>query len=212
MLAVLVASCGGLPEYASPQVRFAEGHVTEGFIRYRPLTRSDFQAKTPPPRMEAHALKVNAHTALVMQLRDGSRIIIEEKAKSGSKRFLVHAEDVSFEALMIPAGSWWNPAVPRDLYTYILQHEQVHFALMEIKVRELNRIIKEQRGQFVVYTGDPDGAKQRMFKIIDEMLNRANEEMLREHTAFDEETSGRVDPSRQDRWFADVTTRLAGLR
>jgi len=205
-------SCSPLPHYALPQTRMADKRVTGEVIKYRTLTIADFRSFLPPDQIEEHYHKINAHTAVILQLRAGAKIVIERlPATSLGLSYRVYGTDLAFDAVMVPGRSWWNPDVSRKLTGYVLQHEQIHFALMEITARKLNKQLAREKEAFDVFTNDPGEAKKQIVSRVDKMLAQANEQTLRDHTAFDEDTSGIIDRKAQNRWYARVTDQLAQL-
>lgn len=213
-LVTTLSGCTDIPGYARPQISSAEEYVTENYIRYRVLSRADFQASEPPQKPGGQHYRLNAHTALRMQLDESSRIVVHERGGEGTHKgkYLVQALDVRFEALMIPSKSWWNPVVPQSRFSYVLQHEQIHFALMELKVRELNQVLERDRTDFTVETTDPESVKQKMKERISELMRQANDELLEEHTAFDKATSARFDHMVQNWWYKRISERLSRTR
>jgi len=207
-----VSGCSPLPHYAMPQTRMSDARVSGNVIYYRKLSTEDFRAYLPPAHIEQHYKKINAHTALVLRLRDGAKIVIGRlPATSLGINYRVYGTDLGFDVVMVPERSWWNPEVPKKLTGYVLQHEQIHFALMEIAARKLNRKLAQEMDSFNILTNAPGEAKEQITDRIDQMLAQANAEALRAHTAFDEETSGRIDRKAQNRWYAKVTGQLAHL-
>jgi len=212
LLVFALPGCSPLPHYALPQTRKSDKRVTGEVINYRRLTIDDFQSYLPPEHIEAHYHKINAHTAVILQLREGAKIVIERlPATSLGLNYRVYGTDLAFDAVMVPERSWWNPDVPKKLTGYVLQHEQIHFALMEITARQLNRKLAREREAFDILTNNTGEAKQQIAGRIDRMLAQANEQTLRDHTAFDEDTSGIIDRKAQNRWYAKVTDQLAQL-
>lgn len=212
--ALTIISCSrGTPQFVPPKVAVVDERATETCIRYRQLSRADFRSPVPPEESRLHGMKINAHTGLVLQLVDGARIIIEEQPArvAGRKSYRVHAKDIRFEALMVPERSWWNPAIPDKQKGYVLQHEQIHFAIMELWARELNEEIGRLAGSFDVVTTSPDSAKKEMQNKIDNLLAWANRQSLAEHADFDSQTSGKFNPAAQKVWLKKLTERIAKL-
>ena len=60
-----------------------------------------------------------------------------DDARLGRVRARVH--NLAFTAFMDRDCSWWNPQYTGLPHEYILEHEQIHFALFEIAARRLNQ-------------------------------------------------------------------------
>jgi hypothetical protein len=200
------AACSGLPEYAEPQfaVMEAERYAATDVIAYRQLTRADFRASAPPPQVAAHASEFGAFTcANVVPVEKGVFFEVTPDPRGGPPRVRVqHAE---FRAEMDRACSWWNPDPEAPLpAAYVLEHEQIHFALTELHARKLSDRIRGL--EFDVEAG---AGQQAVQAVLETHLQRAGDELVEENTRFDRDTSGRYEPARQARWRADVEARLA---
>jgi hypothetical protein len=88
---------------------------------------------------------------------------------------------------------------------YVLEHEQIHFALTEIQARRLVAAMREVR----LRTDAPDSAGSELERRYHALLEAAMAELLRASTEFDEDTSGSYQPKRQARWRARVESELA---
>jgi hypothetical protein len=203
--AVLTA-CSGLPDYAEPKfaVMEAEQYSATDVIPYRELTRADFGAAAPPPQVAEHASEFGAFTcANIVPVDQGVFFEVTPDPGGGPQRVRVqHAE---FRAEMDRACSWWNPDPQAPLpAAYVLEHEQIHFALTELHARKLSARI--QGLEFEVEAGGGQAAIQT---ALETYMQRAGDELIAENTRFDRDTSGRYEPARQARWRADVEARLA---
>ena len=109
---------------------------------------------------------------------------------------------------MIPSCSWWNPQIPEEKKAYALQHEQIHFALTEIAARRLTQEAREVASSLLVIQSTLKGARDEISVTIRAMVQAAMDESLREHTAFDEDTSLFFDPKKQRLWLETVEEQL----
>ena len=172
-------------------------------IRYRALTRADYRAAEPPAHVAAHARSFGAFTCANVVPEGMTRVLFEPTGAPGT--YLARLEKTAFHAEMDRGCSWWNPqgvAIPAD---YVLQHEQIHFALTEIQARHLTAKLRELR----LRTDSPPSATSELQGRYNEALEDATAELLRTSTAFDEDTSGRYEPGRQARWLERVEAELA---
>ncbi len=100
--------------------------------------------------------------------------------------------------------SWWNAeqtVIPAD---YVLQHEQIHFALTEIHARKINEEITKLRMRASSREHAPSVARAHVQLI----LEAAARELLAESRRFDEQSSTRMDKEAQARWQLAVEARL----
>jgi hypothetical protein len=201
-----LAACSGLPDYAKPQVAVmeAERYSSTDVIPYREITRADFRGTVPPPQVAEHASEFGAFTcANIVPVDEGVFFEVTPDPKGGRQRVRVqHAE---FRAEMDRACSWWNPNPQSPLpEAYVLEHEQIHFALTEIHARKLSVSIRDLEFEI-----DAGGGQAEVQAAIERYMQRAGDALIEENTRFDHDTSGRYEPGRQARWRADVEARLA---
>lgn len=100
--------------------------------------------------------------------------------------------------------SWWNPGQGLAPTGYVLEHEQIHFALMEIFARRINRQIRNLRMRVASREAAPSVARANLTTL----LEAAKKGYLAESRHFDEQTSHPPDPGSQARWRHQVETRL----
>ena len=198
------AGGGELPAFALPQAEVMDprDYHAQDAIGYRRLTRADFRGKAPPAQVAAHADLAGAFTCASIVPQGVARAVAEPSAKPGV--YVARFEDAVFRAQMDRACSWWNP-LSRDLPTeYVLEHEQIHFALTELAARHLTKALREVRVE--AGPSDAPAVLERRFQAL---LNQAREELLRTNTEFDRDTSGRYAPERQHEWLERVERELA---
>ena len=112
---------------------------------------------------------------------------------------------------MIPEESWWNPHLRKGREGYVLQHEQIHFALMEIAARKLTVQMVKEKNNLMVVAPSFEAVKIRLMEKINELIAESRTNVLEEHTSFDEATSMHYNPKDQKRWWKRVTTELQAL-
>lgn len=207
---LLFGGCSVLPEYGQPYINQGVAlplHV----VPYRDLTIADFQAKNVPDRIKDHAKKLNAHTAVSIRPIPGTKYTITTAHIHNKQIYYGRVENLAFEAVMIPEHSWWNPRMAKKRESYVLQHEQIHFALMEVAARRLTQKAAEESELLNVYEASFDAAKQKLSAIYTSWLEESREKVLKEHTSFDEDTSMIYAPRTQQRWYDRVTADLVQL-
>jgi hypothetical protein len=135
--------------------------------------------------------------------------------------FIVPAQDHertgAFRAVMNPGCSFWNktgkvttlgglsavsviPFLPTQQPDwYVLQHEQIHFAIMEVTARRLSQQIAEMP------------AEQRTTSAIERAYRLALAQADERHAQFDAATSGTFDPQKLGAWVRALETEMRSL-
>ena len=94
--------------------------------------------------------------------------------------------------------SWWNPKPGQAPESYVLQHEQIHFALVEIEAGKMN-----VEGRSLMQRTFEAESSEEMQKDIEEAINEIVKEgmdrLLERSLEFDEDTSGRYEPVKAER-------------
>jgi len=172
------------------------------------LTTEDFKAKSLPEDLELYSHRLSAHTAVSIRPKKTAKYIISKVQFHSKDVYLGVIEDLKFEALMIPERSWWNPNVSKKRKSYVLQHEQIHFALMEVAAHRLNVQVRDFPYDFIVFEDTPVAARKKLRETIDQLIVSSRENVLKEHTRFDEDTSGYYEPELQQQWYDRVIAEL----
>jgi hypothetical protein len=175
-------------------------------IRYREITRADFRAAGPPAHVAAHARSFGAFTCANVVPEGMTRVLFDPTREPGI--YVARLENTTFRAEMDRGCSWWNPEGTPIPAAYVLQHEQIHFALTEIQARRLTAELRELR----LRTDSPQSAAAELQGRYNEALEDATAELLRTSTRFDQDTSGRYDPAQQAQWLERVEAELARTR
>lgn len=204
LLVALVAGCARLPEHARPRgqiVRIDSRGATDT-IRYRTLTRGDFRASAAPETVAEHARRMGATTCVEIVPDSPLKAAVQRDRKRAG--FVARPVGIGYHATMNRRCSWWNEAHPVPK-AYLLQHEQIHFAIIELAARALTA-----RARALSATGDsPAASVEALGRAVRAELERTLEEALARNTAFDRDTSMRYRPDRQDRWQRQVEAELA---
>lgn len=210
-LTLQTTSAAALPRYAKGRATLVIGGNEDDsrLVPYRTLRRSDFRGKKVPPEFAAVANRVGAATCGKVTTTPRTALAIERRqVASGKARYRLTVKHLSFRALMDPECSFWNSKVAAFSTAYVLEHEQIHFALFELGARRLNASAKavarniEQQG---------DSRSKLQSNAENELRRAVQKEMaqiVRRNDAFDEDTSLGYRPKRQKAWLERVTAEL----
>lgn len=206
--AALSLGCASLPEYARPVVLTDPGILKkEDVIDYRPLTRADFKATEPPVGFDHRIAAAICAYIEPTEQSDAARIVFLGQ-KNDRYLYSVSYDDPKFRARMDRDCSWWNRTIEGDLPgAYILEHEQVHFALFETAAREWSEEIGFIR--FEIGGADPESLQRDLQSQIDDYLQDRMEALRRRNLEFDEQTSAVYDPDRQREWLTMLQDSLS---
>jgi hypothetical protein len=206
----LVPTCARLPEYARPRmVQTDEQQKTPptGFA-YRPLTPDDFRAASISDQPAEHAERMNAHTVTLIRLTADSSFTITSGVLYGQRYFFGRIKHLAFEAVMLPDRSWWNPKIPANMRGYVLQHEQIHFALTELAARQLTIDTQKWASEVLVMEPTPQEVQIELSRQIKDRIDAAMEANLKRQAEFDEDTSLFFNPKWQQWWSRTVEEEL----
>ena len=212
LLAVL-SGCARLPDYALPQSGAAleDPQWLQEAFTYRALTRADFAATTLPAGRTMHASSINAHTCAHIRPTKSSRFSIRRTRYDDAVVYIGSIDAIGFEAVMVPGCSWWNPDLPAARHAYVLEHEQIHFALVELTARQLTRDSRSRARSFMAIQPTAAAAQEEVRATVKQWVRSAMDRSLEEHTAFDEDTSLFYSPRWQRWWLEKVEKQLAEL-
>jgi hypothetical protein len=206
----LVSTCARLPEYAEPHIFHTdELHKTPptGFT-YRLLAPDDFRAASLSEQQAEHTELVNAHIVSLIRLTADSSFTVTSGDLYGQRYFFGRIERLAFEAVMLPDRSWWNPKIPANMRGYVLQHEQIHFALTELAARQLTIDTQKWASDFLVMEATPQGVRAELAREVNERISAAMEANLKRQAEFDEDTSLFFNPKWQQWWSRKVEEEL----
>jgi len=178
-------------------------------IRYRKLTRDDFRGAAPTGPAAEHADKVGAQTFALVKHDPGVGFSGKEtRLGNGKKRIVGKVQKLRFRAWMDRSRSWWNPKSSGTPEGYVLEHEQIHFALVELESFTMNA----DGRKLMQRTFESDDEKELQSDIeeeIDDIVKAGMKRLLETSRDFDEDTSARYDPKKQGEWRARVERELA---
>jgi hypothetical protein len=115
---------------------------------------------------------------------------------------------LKFEAIFVPGCSWWNKEIAKSKEEYVLQHEQIHFALAELAARKLTDEAGYEVKNYLAVGNTYDQIREEIMEKLKNMVRDTMELSLEDHTEFDEDTSIFHDTHIQQKWLEDVHARL----
>lgn len=195
-----------LPDYAAPKVTFVSDMDMDmsDVIGYRQLTRDDFRGKEPPSNFDERMAAVTCVYTQPVVDREG--IEIEPLAsEDGEQVYKVTYNNLRYRALMNRSCSWWNNRMGDFDEDYVLEHEQIHFALFEAAAREWSR---EPPLQVRVKSQSRIAMKLDVKRQFEAQMRQRLDLLREENLRFDEDTSVGHNPARQKKWLQGVMTRL----
>jgi hypothetical protein len=212
---LVLLGCSRLPDSAAPSGGLVDPASVDlsDAIAYRSLTRADFKGTKAPAAFAAVADRVGAATCgHVLTTPDTQMEILGEGVQGGEMRYRVNVRQLRFRALMDRSCSWWNDGVAAFAPDYVLEHEQIHFALYELGARRLNKaasdIARDMQGEGPSKDEVQRAAEQTLRKaVLDEV-----EDILAENRSFDEDTSLGYKPDRQKVWLRRVISELSATK
>jgi hypothetical protein len=212
---VALIACAAIPEYAVLKGDLIDpGSVgMSDVISYRTITRADFKGERPPPAFAPHIDRLGAVTcAQVITGADTQLSIQPARSPDGKTIYRARPHHLRFHARMDRRCSWWNPrdvGLPQD---YILEHEQIHFALFELEARRLNTSIQSIAARIQATAPSPEEAAQLAWKQLEGHVRERLDEIFARSRRFDQETSMGHNPVQQKRWWKRVQSELAATR
>lgn len=201
-----------LPAYARPTGRILNPADYDGsdVISYRPLRRSDFKGAGPPPGMAPFRDRLGATTCAYLGTSEATQVFVRPFRASGG-RILYEAtpQNLGFRAQMDRNCSWWNSAQAELATDYILEHEQIHFALFELEARRLNAAVDQLHGRLTTTDSTMQGARRGVQSRLEDVLAESLHSVLARSHTFDEETSLGYRPEQQKVWLQRVRAELS---
>jgi hypothetical protein len=179
-------------------------------IPFRTLSREDFKGANPPPQFAGIADKLGAATCCHILTTSDSNFSVKTVQERGeTTSYEVIPNHLRFRAQMDRTCSWWNPKDTGFPEVYVLEHEQIHFALCELGARDLNANIEDVVEEIRATTSTADAATALAQTRLREQLRERTDSLLDRQRDFDEDTSMGHEPEAQKRWVAKVEAELA---
>ncbi len=197
---LLTACSGRLADYQLPTKleNIQVDHTNT--IRYRILTKEDF--KSDNPRKIKRQYKHFAALSSIYIYFDENRLRQNTKIRKLGDQFVIVFTEPGYHALFDQSNSWINnndKTLPKD---YVLQHEQIHFSLMELEARRMNH--KRKYDLIAVSESTQEKAIIKLVEIIKSDMEAIFELADKQNRKFDIQTSGRHLPKTQSRWMKEI--------
>lgn len=211
-----LAACSRLPSYARPQGSLMDPGTFDGadLIEYRALTPGDFRSEKPDGDAAQHMDAMGATTFAILRPDPSVRILVTETQEAKSdKRYRGKLDSrLHFRAQMDRKRSWWNPNLKEIPLEYVLQHEQIHFALAAIEAKQLNASSGAFAASVHAEGDSPDAVKSAIEAKISDLIRGALDRLIERNGKFDEDTSARYAPKKQADWWRRVQAELGAPR
>ena len=212
LLALALAACSRLPGYARPQGALMDPSTIDGedLIEYRTLTRADFMGDKPVGEAAEHVDAMGAQTYAIVRPDPNLKILITgTRAAGGATRYQGKLDArLHFRAQMDRKRSWWNPNLKEIPEEYVLQHEQIHFAIAALEAQRLNDASPELTASMQAEGDSQAEVRDGIQAKLDAIIRGALERLLEQNGQFDEDTSARYAPKKQDAWWRRVEGEL----
>ncbi len=181
----------------------------EQLVPYRELERSDFQAAGPPTGAPPGRAHVAAATCAYLVFDPALKF--KAVRRSGEELFVADVTSLHFEARMDPACSWWDGANRFRPDDYVLEHEQIHFAIIELEARRLNSEADALAARLRSSGETSEVALQKIQRRFRREFEDAVQRTAARSKSFDEETSLGYSPEAQAEWARRVRSELEEL-
>ena len=181
-------------------------------IPYRALTRDDFRAQEPPGEVADMHGQLGAATCVFLTTHPDMFIRATshgDDARLGRVR--AHVHNLAFTVLMDRDCSWWNPGDTGLPAGYILEHEQIHFALFEIAARRLNQQAARIEDRMEAVSSSQEEAIEELRQLLDAELKAALDQVMLRSNDLDRQTSRAYRRERQRWWYRQVDEELNRL-
>lgn len=207
-----LAACSRLPSYARPQGELMDPNSIDeaDLIEYRTLTPADFRGEKPGGEAAHHMDAMGAETHVIVRPDPSLQIIITETggAKGGTRYSGKLGSVLHFRAQMDRKRSWWNPNLKAVPEAYVLQHEQIHFAIAVVEARNLNARAAALTAEMHAEGASPDEVKGVIQAKLNDVIRGALDRLIERSGKFDEDTSARYVPKKQDEWWRLLRSEL----
>lgn len=210
----LLACSTPLPEYAAPQAEIIEStppsEPIRDLIAYRTLDRMDFRGTQAPQSFISYADRVGAATCAFVFVTPESQVMVRQlQSKDGAIYWHASVYTLGFEAKMDRNCSWWNTELETLPPDYVLEHEQIHFALVELEARRMQADVPAISRRIEVMGVSRDEVRDVANQRLHNELQASMERIVRISREFDDDTSMGYKPDRQSAWAARAQAELA---
>jgi hypothetical protein len=170
-----------------------------------------FKAEEPSLENQSKKKRVIAQISIVIHFRQVMIHAVEVPANPDSARWVGTVDELTWEALMNPKSSWWNPKKRKGKdAAKILEHEQGHCDIAELEARHENER-KTETAQRVSATAR---TQEEVIAKVEERLHiestRVYDNMMAWSSKYELETKNGTDKNRQKEWQQRIQEWLAG--
>ena len=184
---------------------------TSDVITYRALKRGDFRAEHPPKAfLGIHVPRPVAVSCAYVAPDPRARVFAEPIRPGGEGPYRPRVENLAFRGLFSRSCSWWNQEHGLSPM-YVLEHEQIHFALSEVAARKLNRDVPRMLTSASVESASADSVITLARQRIQAALERTIAETGKLNLEFDRATSFGFSLHLQEAWRLRVEKDLEEL-
>lgn len=201
-----LTGCATLPDYAAPTITVLKDEALDvsDVIPYRALTRDDFRGTEPPAHFDERMAAVTC--VYTQPIVDKQGIDIQPAiAADGGEAYDITYNNLKYQALMNRNCSWWNTATQGMAEDYVLEHEQIHFALFEIAARKWS---EGPPVRIQIRADSREVMLENLQARFEALLQERLQVLLKQNRRFDEETSVGHNPEKQKLWLELVETQL----
>jgi hypothetical protein len=203
-LALPVAAMAEPPVTIPLRAQFEGGDT----IPYRRIESDDFHGTSAPAgnRGEAHVV---ASICAGLAFAPDARLVVERvESHDALPVYEARLQQLGFEARMDRDCSYWNAEDSGYSEAYVLQHEQLHFAFVEIRARRLSGQAAEIEEDIYGRAHNPEAAIEQVREELFSLLKSENSELDERHGDLDSHTSGWYFPQLLNGWTEKVSDEL----
>ncbi len=171
-------------------------------VPYRTLTRADFKASQPPGDDKGHVVPSHASAALAGSVRmvPEAQWDFWSMATDSGPMIEAKANKLRFQAIMFPDRSWWNEELDSSLTAYVLEHEQIHFAIFELEARRLNAHIDDIVAQVRSVAPTTEEAQRTAETRLNAIRRASDKKLQARQDEYERETQNGKLRHRQKEW------------
>lgn len=178
---------------------------------YRKLTGADFQASglPDPSQLPEHAGGASSFRFNIDEVAAAIKAV--PRTTDGGTLYAASLDDVVLKAEFIPSCSWLRPGVGDGDLRRILEHQSIHFALMEIFAREQTCVLRALPESVVPLTTTAGEAISLARHRLEEHIEGALEKLNARQSQYDGEVYMYGVTWNDKRWSKRVREDLANL-
>lgn len=204
VLSLLAWFGGCLPGYFGtirPIASDKSGQEEDG-VSYRMLTLEDFRSSASSDNV-SHSKKTTVVSCTRIRTASKAKVVAIPKPllrRGEYPGYIGNITDLEFYTVLDRECLAWNQRNAGWEVSILLEHEQAHFAIMEIAARRLNRQLYEGSLKFRFKGATQDEVGRAGEKFIANILRKGTEQALARSQQFDLETDHGSLVEKQDSW------------